>query len=142
MLPIEVWHKLSSKNLSGLCFGLHKKQNIFTPEIWDFHKNRMLVTLLKKANVHIYKIYKILHDHLFSNKSSRQILFEIPVKSLFFLEKSFKFPFRKRLRCIKIQQVILFMYYGQLMHIAMHGFSCESIEIYNVRQVPQMQDCR
>lgn len=103
MLPIEVWHKLSSKKLSGLCFGLHKKENLFTPEIWDFHDDRIIAKTARKVSFSIYEIYKILHDQLFSNKTFRLGIIELSVKSVLFWDKSVEFFFQK---CRKYPDIV------------------------------------
>src|ERR1035437_6644611 len=97
MLRTDVWHKLIDKKLFCLCPGLHKKEDIFTPEIWDFHDNRTMAKTARNVISPIYEIYKILHNQLFSNKFSWQNIFELPVRSVLFLGKSVKLPFQKRI---------------------------------------------
>ena len=104
MLRTDVWHKLIDKKLFCLCLGLHKKENIFTPEIWDFHDDRTMAKTARKVIFSIYERYKILHDQLFSTKFSLQNIFELPIRSVPFWGKPVRLPFQKRLsKCADIE---------------------------------------
>lgn len=98
MLKIVIRHKLSEKKLYGLCLALHQKENIFTPEIGEFHSYRLMAKNGVKALEPIDEIYKTLYLRLISNKSPRLIVFENPVNSLRSAHRSVEFPSQERFR--------------------------------------------